>query len=107
MAAEPARHYPDRDPELGPDLGPELERRPREVPPPTPEGARPPGRGYTIGSFVLAGIALFVLPVVAAAIGLGVGWMAYRQGDPAARWAMVANAVILVLAVIAAIIYAT
>lgn len=58
---------------------------------------RPAGRPYTIGSFALALVAFLLTPVLAAPIGLFVGWLGWKRDDPMARWAMVANAVIIVL----------
>ncbi len=60
---------------------------------------RPAGRPYTIGSFALAVIAFLLTPVLAAPIGLFVGWLGWKRDDPMARWAMVANAAIIALVV--------
>jgi len=64
---------------------------------------RPEGRNWTTASFILAVVAVFLLPIVAATVGVFVGLAGLRRGDPLARWAIGANVVIVVLSIVAAI----
>jgi hypothetical protein len=56
-------------------------------PPPATSDA---GRGWTVGAFVCAAIAVVFVPIVIGPIGVGLGYMGQRRGDPVGKWAMVA-----------------
>lgn len=105
MAAHPMPRDPDHDRHAGRAQGDEIEdrreRRLREVTQPETR----PGRKWTLGSFLLAFVALFLVPLIAGLAGLWVGYEGWRRGDRLARWAMVANGVIAVAAIVASIVY--
>jgi hypothetical protein len=50
----------------------------------------PPGRLASIGGFVAAGVAMWVFPPVVLVIGLVFAFVAWRKGDPIARWVLLA-----------------
>lgn len=50
----------------------------------------PPGRLASIGGFVAAGVAMWVFPPVLLVIGLAFAFVAWRKGDPIARWVVLA-----------------
>lgn len=106
MAAQPMPRDPDRDARPGHDIETDArearrERRLREVT--QPESS--PGRKWTLGSFFLALVALFLVPLIASLAGLWIGYEGWRRGDRLARWAMVANGVIAVASIVATIVY--
>ena len=57
---------------------------------PPPPTATSQGRGYTIGGFICAVIALVFLPIVLGPLGAVLGYVGYRKGDPLGRWALIA-----------------
>jgi hypothetical protein len=46
------------------------------------------GRGWTIAAFVCAVIAVVLIPIAFGPIGMVLGYVGHRQGDPLGRWAM-------------------
>ena len=59
------------------------------------------GRGYTVGSFIMAAFALALLPPLFGIIGVALGVTGYRNGDPRGRtaaWCSVAAALLGVAA---------
>ena len=70
--------------------------------PPGPDASA--GRGFTIGAFVCAAIALFILPPVFGIAGIILGSVGRSKGDPLGRTAMIVSGVCLVLGMIIGII---
>ncbi len=57
----------------------------------------PAGRGYTVGSFVMAVLALLVIPPLHGVIGAVLGYVGHRKGDALGRTAMVASLLAMVV----------
>ena len=55
------------------------------------------GRGYTVSSFVMAAVAVAVLPPLLGGIGAVLGYVGLRKGDPRGRAAMVCSLVAIVV----------
>ena len=60
----------------------------RDYPPPATTTT---GRGWTIGAFVCAAVAVLLLPYVFGPVGMILGYVGHRKGDPLGRWAMGAS----------------
>ncbi len=52
---------------------------------------KPEGRTLSIVGFVLAGISVFVAPIILGPIAAILGWIAMSKGDPLGRWALAAG----------------
>jgi hypothetical protein len=59
---------------------------PTEYPPPPPSRE---GRGFTIGAFVCAGAALLIIPILFGPVGIALGVIGERKGDPLGRTAWI------------------
>lgn len=66
--------------------------------PPTPDPSA--GRGFTIGAFVCAVIALIILPPVFGIAGIVLGSVGKSKGDPLGKTAMIVSAVCLALGMV-------
>lgn len=49
------------------------------------------GRGYTVASFICAGIAVLFLPFVVGPLGAVMGKVGLNKGDPVGKWGMVTS----------------
>ena len=67
---------------------------------PTARTGTPPGRTWTIVSFVLAALALVVFPPVLGLAGAIVGYVGHRKGDPKGSWAAIASVVAIVVGMV-------
>jgi hypothetical protein len=64
------------------------------------------GRGYTVCSFIMAVLAIALIPPLHGAIGMALGYVGHRKGDPLARTALWCSlAATVVGSVIAALLY--
>lgn len=52
---------------------------------------KPEGRTLSIVAFVLAGIAVFIVPIILGPIAAILGGIAMSKGDPLGRWALAAG----------------
>ena len=58
----------------------------RDYPPPTRTTG---GRGFTIGAFVCALVAAIgMIPILFGPVGMVLGYVGHRKGDPLGRWAL-------------------
>lgn len=62
-------------------------------PAPTRTGA---GRGYTIAAFICAAVSLLILPIVFGPLGIVLGVVGNRKGDPLGTWAALTAGVLMV-----------
>lgn len=75
---------------------------------PTAEPARAPdsehleGRGYTVSSFVMAVLAILVIPPLHGIIGAVLGYIGHRKGDPLGKTAMLCSLAAMVVGSIVA-----
>ena len=64
------------------------------------------GRGYTLGSLIMAVLALLVIPPLHGIIGAALGYVGYRKGDPLGSTAMACSLVAMVVgSVLAALLF--
>ena len=69
-------------------------------------GAHLEGRGYTVSSFVMAVLAMLVIPPLHGIIGASLGYIGYHKGDPLGRTAMVCSlAAMVVGSIVAAVAF--
>lgn len=68
-------------------------------PPPMPRSA---GRPWTIGGFILAAIALVLLPIIFGPAAVVVGVVGLRKGDALGKWAVIAGVAATVLGILVA-----
>ena len=69
----------------------------------TPELDYREGRGYTVASFVLAVLAVALIPPVHGVIGAVLGYVGWRKGDPLGRTAAACSVLGMVLGAIVAV----
>ncbi len=55
------------------------------------QSTTPEGRTLTIVGFVLAGLAIIVVPIVLGPVAAVLGGIAMKKGDPLGRWALIAG----------------
>ncbi len=60
------------------------------------------GRGYTVGSFILAVLAILVYPPLHGVIGAVLGYIGHRKGDSLGRTAMVCSLTAMVVGLVVA-----
>lgn len=60
------------------------------------------GRGFTVGSFICAAVALLLLPIIFGPIGAVLGFVGYSKGDRAGLWAGIASIVATFLGLVIA-----
>lgn len=60
------------------------------------------GRGYSVSSFVLAVLAVTVMPPLHGIIGAVLGYVGWKKGDPLGRTAMVCSLVAMMLGMVLA-----
>ena len=60
------------------------------------------GRGYTASSFVMAVLAVAVVPPLHGIIGAVLGYVGYRKGDPLGRTAVVCSLAAMVVGMVVA-----
>ena len=74
----------------------------RMYPPPPPPTSR--GRGFTVASFVLAGLALVAFPIILGLVGIALGGVGMSKGDPLGKWAMGASGAAMVVGMVLAFV---
>jgi MFS family permease len=57
----------------------------------------PPAQGIAVLGAGVAGMAIFVIPLVLGPVAMILGWLAIRKGEPRGKWVIVAAAVCIVL----------
>lgn len=66
------------------------------------------GRGWSVAAFVCAAAAFLVFPIVFGPLGIALGVVANRKGDPLGKWAAVTAGVCMVAGmVIGALLFAS
>jgi hypothetical protein len=55
------------------------------------------GRGYTVASFICAGIAILFLPFVVGPLGAVMGKVGLNKGDPLGKWGLITSIITSVL----------
>lgn len=60
------------------------------------------GRGYTVSSFVMAVLAIALVPPLHGAIGAVLGYVGHRKGDPLGRTALVCSLAATVMGMVVA-----
>ena len=77
-------------------------QQPSSQPPQAPDPSA--GRGFTIGAFICAGIALFILPPIFGIAGIVLGSVGNSKGDPLGKTAMIVSGVCLLLGMVVGVI---
>ena len=54
------------------------------------------GRGYSVAAFVCAAAAFLVFPIVFGPLGIALGVVANKKGDPLGKWAAITAGVCMV-----------
>lgn len=62
-----------------------------------PDGPCMEGRGYTVGGFIMAVLAVLVIPPIHGLIGGVLGYIGHRKGDPLGRTAMACSLAAMVV----------
>ena len=57
----------------------------------------PPAQGIAVLGAGVAGMAIFVIPLVLGPVAMVLGWLAIRKGEPRGKWVILAAAVCIVL----------
>lgn len=70
----------------------------------TPDRTQNQGRTWTIVAFVLAVIAVFVLPPIFGIAGAISGYVGYRKGDELGKWAALAGVAGMIVGLILGIV---
>jgi len=64
------------------------------------------GRGYTVGSFIMAALAMLVIPPLHGILGVVLGYVGHRKGDPLGGTALVCSLVAMVVgSVLASVLF--
>ena len=66
-------------------------------PPPAPDTRYLEGRGYTVGSFIMAVLAILVIPPLHGIIGAVLGYIGHRKGDDLGKTAMLCSLAAMVV----------
>ncbi len=61
-----------------------------------------PEQGLAVLAAGIAGMAIFVIPLVLGPVAMIVGWLAMRKGEPRAKWVILAAPVCVVLGLLLA-----
>lgn len=90
---------------MEPDVQPEPEPTAGPVDYPPPPMPRPGGRTWTTAGFVLAALAVIILPIFLGPAATACGVVGLRKGDPRGRSAAIAGVVATVLGVLLAAVF--
>ena len=63
-----------------------------------------PAQGLAVLAAGVAGMAIFVIPLVLGPVAMVIGWLAMRKGEPRAKWVILAAPVCVVLGLLLAML---